>query len=107
MKPGKESIWEDLGEFEKYVINRENGLYARHIVLRFENGYGASLLNGKYVYTNTLNDWEMACLIYCPDKEPDIYELCYPDWFGDDVKGFLSSDEVLHWLQIIKDHKED
>ena len=100
-------IWEDLGEFEKYVITRKNAPYARHIVLRFENGYGASLINGKYAYTNTLDDWEMACLIYCPDKEPDIYELCYPDWFDNDVKGYLSSDEVLHWLQIIKDHQKE
>lgn len=63
----------------------------------FENGYGASIVNGVGSYTN-VGEFELAVL---KGTKEDCH-ICYDTYLTDDVMGHLSPDDVDEVLGKIK-----
>ena len=68
-----------------------------HKLYFFDNGYGASVLNGRGSYGGQQGLWELAVL-YDIRESLDDYALCYSTEVTDDVKGHLSEQEVEQLL---------
>lgn len=66
----------------------------RHWEFEFDNGYGASVINGGIAYCNEFQPYELAVLKHG--------ELCYDTPITDDVIGFLTSNEVYDLLDRIE-----
>jgi len=64
-------------------------------VVKFANGYGASVISGPMFYTRPDEPYELAVL----------YEgnVCYSTLLTDDVLGYLTADEVTEYLKQIED----
>ena len=70
-----------------------------HQVLhRFENGYGASVIQGPYTYGGDEGLFEMAVVYF----EGDEYALVYDTPVTDDVLGYLTPSEVEHYLAKVE-----
>lgn len=90
-------------EFKKYEVNPDligyfkTGKYDHKFI--FENGYGASVMKhpGSYGYKNDL--FELAVL----HKDSREWNLCYETYITDDVRRFLTNEEVLKLLNEIKE----
>lgn len=64
----------------------------------FENGYGASVINGYGSYTHN-GEWELAVLFGNKDK----YELTYDTHITSNVIGHLTENEVTDILKQIQE----
>ena len=62
-------------------------------LIKFKNGYEASIISGKYAYTDSEHPYELAVL-----KDG---ELCYDTPITDDVIGHLAADEAGEILEKI------
>lgn len=70
-----------------------------HQVLHwFENGYGASVIQGPYTYGGDEGLFEMAVVHF----EGDEYALVYDTPVTDDVLGYLTPSEVEHYLAKVE-----
>ena len=70
-----------------------------HQVLhRFDNGYGASVIQGPYTYGGDDGLFEMAVVHF----EGDEYTLVYDTPVTDDVLGYLTPSEVAHYLAKVE-----
>ena len=70
-----------------------------HLVFRFPNGYGASLVVGTL---GAYGGLEMAVLVWeSTAKGDDDYHLCYDTPITDDVLGYLTRDELEPLLDSI------
>lgn len=75
---------------------------------KFENGYGASVIqfgndypDGRFhwlSYTNSENEWELAVIRWTEEE----FELDYITPIANDVEGYLSKAEVENYLNKIK-----
>lgn len=65
---------------------------------KFSNGYGASVVNNDFSYTDSKDEWELAVIKW--DKND--YELDYSTEITEDVMGHLSNTEVEETLLKIK-----
>jgi len=65
--------------------------------IKFDNGYGASVLNGERFYTNNRNEYELAV------TKNGV--LCYDTPITDDVIGYLSREEVTDLMKKIQELK--
>lgn len=89
--------------FKKYKIpNNLPKIYpdSTQWLFMFENGYGASVVKhyGSYGFDDDL--FELAVI----KKKLEIgWCLCYDTSITNDVIGYLTNDEVLEYLQKIKD----
>lgn len=90
-----EILWDGKEEFDNNF--KEFGDSYSHR-FKFENGYGASVIKhfGSYGYKDDL--FELAVL----DSND---ELCYNTPITNNVLGYLTNDEVLDLLEIIKNFK--
>lgn len=80
---------------EKFKAESENEIYGGHqAMFKFENGYGASVVNHAFSYGNERGLFELVVL-----KGDD---LCYTTPITDDVLGHLSNKEVEETLEKIK-----
>lgn len=66
----------------------------KQIIFRFDNSYGASVVNHKYSYGN-----ELAVITFDNNNE---WELCYDTYITSDVLGFLTNNEIIDTLIKIK-----
>jgi len=68
---------------------------------RFENGFGASVVQNTYSYGGNEGLWELAVLKF---SGPDIkdYKLTYDTPITDDVIGHLNEAEVEEYLEKIE-----
>ncbi len=91
-------------ELQKREIN-EGGI---QYIVKFENNYGASIVQHHFSYGNEQGLWELAVIKYEPN-ETDIYnfDLCYSTHITNDVLGYLSENDVNETLVKIKDLKND
>lgn len=86
-------------KFGKYEAKKREGTYNDIVgisqwVIGFKNGYEASIISGKYAYTDSEHPYELAVL-----KDG---ELCYDTPITDDVIGHLTADEVGEILARIE-----
>ena len=65
---------------------------------KFSNGYGASVVNHDFSYTDSKDEWELAVIKW--DKEDFV--LVYDTGITEDVMGHLSDTEVEETLLKIK-----
>ena len=66
----------------------------------FPNGYGISVVNNQFSYTNGDNDYEIAVLAGTDDKH---FKLTYDTPITDDVLGYQSVDEVTEVMKQIQE----
>ena len=69
-----------------------------HYIFRFENGYGASIIKHMGSYGYAEDEFEMAVIYF----EGDEYGIIYNTPITDDVLGYLNNEEVLEYLEKIK-----
>jgi len=68
--------------------------------IHFSNGYGASVIRGKYSYGGDLGLWELGAL---KENENGEWGFIYiPGITGGDVLGHLSEERVEEVLDMIK-----
>jgi hypothetical protein len=85
-------------DFEKYTVPTKplsDGGY--RAVLRFPNGYGASIIRRPGSYGADQGLYEMAVVKFHGLK----YELCYDTPIADDVIGWMGPDEIRDYLERI------
>ena len=89
-------------KFKGYLINKYNDeLGGVHYIFKFPNDYGASVVKGRYTYGGPQDFWEMALIFF---EEDGNYNLTYERDFDEDVKGYLTDDNVIELLEKIKQY---
>lgn len=76
------------------VTQARNG--GTQTVYRFDNGYGASIVNHSYSYGT-----EMAVILFSGPSMED-WNICYTTPITDDVLGHLSPEDVERYLDLIQ-----
>ena len=79
-------------KFQQYVAKNENDYIGRHILIFFPNGYGASIVYGRFSY-----GLELAVITGTKDD----YNLCYDTPVTDNVLGYLEIDQLDNILDQI------
>jgi hypothetical protein len=67
-------------------------------LFRFDNGYGASVVQGPYTYGGDRGLWELAVIVW----NGDDYDLTYETPVTDDVIGHLGEGDVGELLMQIE-----
>ena len=89
-----QKIWHNFPQFEAYRSDL-NARFSERIEVRFGNGFGASVVRGRFTYGGPEGLFEMAVL-------DDAGELHYHNPVADgDVKGWLGTEDVLRLLNEI------
>lgn len=83
-----------IGEFEGEFSDYGDRF---HVIFKFNNGLGASVIGGLGSYSTDNLPYELAVLRF--DKES--YKLAYDTPITGDVRGYLSFEEVLEILREI------
>lgn len=79
------------------VKDRERG-ESHQVLHRFENGYGASVIQGPYSYGGDEGLYELAVIVW----EGETYGLTYDTPITSDVLGYLTPSEVEHYLAKVE-----
>lgn len=91
----------NLQELSDFVISINHAFHGIHIILRFDNGYGASLLCNDISYGHEDGFWELAIIHFNSTCSAD-YELVYDTPITDDVLGYLDDKWAVEILRDIK-----
>lgn len=67
-------------------------------VVRFENGFGLSVLTGPGTLTSPDRPYEAAVISFSEDGS---YSIVYPDFTHDDVLSFLTADQVSIYMVMV------
>lgn len=67
--------------------------------VKFDNGYGASVIQGEYSYGGREGLYELAVTKI---KEDGDWDLCYDSGITEDVEGYLSPEAVTIYLKRIE-----
>ena len=89
-----------IEEFKQYLVDEDYG-WGYHYIFRFPNNYGASVIKNPDSYGSTQDLWEMALIFF--DEDGD-WNLTYERDFDDDVKGYLTDDNIIELLEKIKQY---
>jgi hypothetical protein len=84
----------------KPVLARDFG-FNKQLIFRFENRYGASVIQGPYTYGGDQGLFELAVLRFT-GAAPTSFELTYDTPITEDVEGYLSGDDVQALLVRIR-----
>lgn len=87
-----------IEKFEQYLVDEYHD-WGHHYIFRFPNNYGASIIKATGTYGYTQDLWEMALIFF--DEDGD-WDLTYEQDFSDDVKGYLTDDNIIELLEKIK-----
>ena len=74
------------------------------MIVKFDNGFGASIINNIYSHTRNNQEFELAVIEKTGEEQND-WQLCYTTYITDDVIGYLPEKEVIEILYKIKDLK--
>lgn len=85
-----------MNEYLIREVEIHNGIQK---IYRFENNYGASVVQHDFSYGNELDLWELGVLEF---NNNETYNLNYNTEITDDVLGQLSWDQVEELLKKIK-----
>tara|TARA_A100000172_G_scaffold74519_1_gene56637 strand:+ start:2879 stop:3142 length:264 start_codon:yes stop_codon:yes gene_type:complete len=72
-------------------------------ISRFDNGYGASIINHGYGSEKGLYELAVVKWITTSDGFSDYWDMCYDTPIADDVIGRLSMDKVIEIIEKIKE----
>ena len=95
----KINLPEDLKSFIAFDGPNNSGY---QMIVKFDNGFGASIINNIYSHTRNNEEFELA-VIEKTGTEQNEWELCYTTYITDDVIGYLPEKEVIEILYKIKD----
>lgn len=79
--------------------SRTAGSDTQKALIRFENGYGVSVLTGPGALATVEKPYELAVIKYQSDSD---YQIIYPTLFNSDVLPCLTCDEVTAYMNIIQ-----
>ncbi len=88
-------------EYEQYLIEKGWFYDGVQYIFKFPNDYGASVIKRRFTYGGNKDLWEMALIFF--DEDGD-WQLTYERDFDDDVKGYLTDDNVIELLEKIKQY---
>lgn len=75
-----------------------------HYIFKFDNNYGASIVKGYGTYGYEADKWELATIYF----DGEYYKLTYDNPVSNgDVVGWLSNNDVVDYLYMIKDFTEE
>ena len=89
-------IFEDLSFIQENCTRKDSNYKA---IMRFDNGYGVSVLHGPDALSAPERPYELAVLKFNADGG---YNLIFPTLFNEDVIPCLTSDEVTSYMKIIQ-----
>ena len=89
-------------DFDKPSVDRPHIIGGRQKIWRFENGFGASVVQFEGAYVRGSDEWELAVIRF--DKNDD-WELDFTTPITDDVLGYLKEKEVEMILKQIANLK--
>lgn len=89
-----------VDEFKQYLVDEKHD-WGHQYIFRFPNDYGASVVRNIASYGNAQGLWEMALIFF---EENGNWDLIYERDFDDDVKGYLTDDNVNELLEKIKQY---
>lgn len=87
--------------FKQSLVDENHDDWGHQYIFRFPNNYGASVVRNRGSYGNEQDLWEMALIFF--DEYGD-WGLTYERDFDDDVKGYLTDDNVIELLEKIKQY---
>ena len=91
-------------DLEKFIAFDGQNNSGYQMIVKFDNGFGASIINNIYSHTRNENEFELA-VIEKTGPERNDWQLCYTTYITDDVIGYLPEKEVIEILYKIKDLK--
>lgn len=86
-------------EYKQYLITKKELDDGVQYIFKFPNDYGASVIKTRYSYGYKQDLWEMGLIIFF--NEDGDWHLTYERDFDDDVKGYLTGEEVNRLLEKI------
>ena len=89
-----------VDKFKQSLVDEDHD-WGHHYIFRFPNNYGASVVRNPASYGNAQGLWEMALIFF--DEDGD-WDLTYERDFDDDVKGYLTDNDVIELLKKIKQY---
>lgn len=95
----KINLPEDLKSFIAFDGPNNSGY---QMIVKFDNGFGASIINNIYSHTRNDQEFELAVIEKTGEEQND-WELCYTTEITDDIIGYLSEEEIIEYLYKIKD----
>ncbi len=87
-------------EYKQYLIKKGELDDGVQYIFKFPNDYGASVIKTRYSYGYKQDLWEMGLIFFVGDGDRD-WHLTYERDFEDDVKGYLTDEEVNRLLEKI------
>ena len=81
----------------KCIVKVDSSVIRDQIIFKFPNGYGASLIRGKYTYGGPEGLYEIAVVKW--DNEG--YYIDYSTVITDDVMGYVEPNNVIEILNSI------
>lgn len=97
----KINLPKDLERFIAFDGQNNSGY---QMIVKFDNGFGASIINNIYSHTRNDQEFELAVIEKIGEEQND-WQLCYTTYITDDVIGYLPEKEVIEILYKIKDLK--
>lgn len=90
-----------LDNLKDYIFSTRSGddIGNAQIVFKFPNGYGASVVRGKYTYGGDQGLFELAVIKFTTEKS---WGIVYDTPITNDVIGYLEVEEVFELLETIK-----
>ena len=87
-----------MANFDDLQFNKKSFGEGIQALIFFDNGYGASIIQGGIAYTSSDDEYELAVL----KGNKDNWDLCYTTPITDDVIGHLTKNDVTRYLNEIK-----
>ena len=89
-----------MEKFKEYLLRKWYDDFddGTHIIFKFPNNYGASVIKTRFSYGGNRGLWEIAVLYFDGDKS----NITYDTPITGDVLGYLSDEDVENILEQIK-----
>ena len=89
-------VFDDLTFVPINSVNDDGTLRA---VMKFDNGYGVSILCGPCALSEPDRPYELAVMLF---QQNGCYKIVYPTLFNSDIISCLTSEEVTAYMKIIQ-----
>lgn len=91
-------------DLERFIVFDGQNNSGYQMIVKFDNGFGASIINNIYSHTRNNEEFELAVIEKTGEEQND-WQLWYTTYITDDVIGYLPEKEIIEILYKIKDLK--
>ena len=91
-----------MNRIKENLLFYQDNKFRKHWVYKFDNGYGASIIKGLYVYGTKFFPYELCIIKF---GENGYFEPVEVETFVDNIKGYLNIKEVKEYLEQIKNYR--